>query len=119
MLIDNNKPIYLTIKEIIENMIIARLIKADEQIPSTTVLSLEYNVNHITILKAMNLLVDEHIIYKKRGLGMFVTEQARSIILNKRLVQFNDIYIHPLLKEAKQLGLTETDIIEMIKKGIV
>ncbi|WP_197724320.1 GntR family transcriptional regulator [Haploplasma axanthum] len=110
MIIDNNKPIYITIKEMIENMILKDILKEDEQVPSTTTISSEYNVNHITVLKAINLLVDEEIIYKKRGIGMYVSLDAKKIIYEKRKKLFLEEFINPLKKEADLLGISINEI---------
>ena len=65
----------------------------------------------------MNLLVDEEIIYKKRGLGMFVKEGAVEKIRQKRQSQFYDQYIATLVNEAKKLQMSKEDIISLIERG--
>lgn len=76
-----------------------------------------YKINPATANKGMNLLVDEAIIYKKRGVGMFVATGAVNKLKAKRQTQFYDAYISRLIKEAKKLNISSTDIIAMIERG--
>lgn len=109
----------MQIKEKIEDQIVNDQLKENEQIPSTTNMVHFYKVNHITISKGTNLLVDEGIIYKKRGVGMFVAPEAKEKLFKKRQKKFADDYIMPMMQEAKKLGLTDQYIIDLIlkKKG--
>ncbi len=91
-------------------------LKEHDQIPSTTQMVQFYKANHITISKGVNLLVDEGIIYKKRGVGMFVQEGAKEKLLQNRRNAFADEYVLPMIKESEKLGLTDQDIFEMIKR---
>ena len=74
--LDSNRPIYIQIKETIEEDILNGRLLPDEQIPSNSQLVSHYKINPVTVLKGINLLVDEGTIYKKRGLGMFVSPDA-------------------------------------------
>ena len=74
---DETKPIYLQVKERIEDQIISGQLKEGDQIPSTTQLVQFYKINHLTVSKAIHLLVEEGIVYKKRGVGMFMAEGAK------------------------------------------
>lgn len=69
------KPIFIQIAEQLEDSIFTKVFPEETKIPSTNELSSLLNINHHTVLKGMNLLVDEEIIYKKRGLGMFVKRE--------------------------------------------
>jgi len=113
---DNSKPIFLQIKERIEDQIVNKDLKEDEQIPSTTQIVHFYKVNHLTVAKGINILVDESIIYKKRGVGMFVAAGAREKLLQKRKETFADSYVTPMLQEAKKLGLTDRELMNIINK---
>ncbi|ADU28524.1 GntR family transcriptional regulator [Evansella cellulosilytica] len=112
----DKKPIFIQMKEKIEDQIVKGQLKEHDQIPSTTKMVQFYKVNHITVLKGMNLLVDEGIIYKKRGVGMFVAEGAKEQLLEKRKDVFADEYVLPMIQEAEKLGLTEKDIVDVIEK---
>ncbi len=113
---DNSKPIFLQIKERIEDQIVNKDLKEDEQIPSTTHIVHFFKVNHLTVAKGINILVDEGIIYKKRGVGMFVAAGAREKLLQKRKETFADSYVTPMLQEAKKLGLTDRELMNIINK---
>ena len=69
-------PIYIRIVQGIKDAILAGEVKENEQLASTTYLSKEYKINIATVNKAINLLVDEGLVYKKRGIGMFVKKGA-------------------------------------------
>ncbi|EOR24052.1 GntR family transcriptional regulator [Niallia nealsonii AAU1] len=113
---NDSKPIFLQIKELIEDQIVNDQLKGNEQIPSTTQLVNFYKINHLTISKGINLLVENGIIYKKRGVGMFVAEGAKEKLLTQRKEQFLDQYLLPMIQEAKKLGISEEDISNMINQ---
>lgn len=106
----------MQIKELIEDQIVNDQLKGNEQIPSTTQLVNFYKINHLTISKGINLLVENGIIYKKRGVGMFVAEGAKEKLLTQRKEQFLDQYLLPMIQEAKKLGISEEDISKMINQ---
>ncbi|MCR5785039.1 MAG: GntR family transcriptional regulator [Eubacterium sp.] len=112
-----SKSIYLQIGEMIETDIMRGILLEEEKVPSTNELAKLYAINPATAAKGVNLLVDEGIIYKKRGIGMFVAKGAKDIILKKRRDAFYDTYIKGMIDEAKSLGLCKEDIIELINKG--
>lgn len=112
----DNQPLFIQIKQRIEDQIVNGQLKEHEQIPSTTKMVQFYNINHITISKGVNLLVDEGILYKKRGVGMFVNEGAKQKLLKTRQDAFTSNYLLPMLKEANKLGLTDHDLAHMFKK---
>lgn len=114
---DNEKSIYLQIAESIEDDIIKGNIDEETQIPSTNHMAVIYRINPATAGKGINLLVDRGILYKKRGIGMFVTIGARKIIQDDRKNNFYERFITTLLEEANNLGIKTEEIIEMIRKG--
>ena len=114
---DTEKPIFIQIAEQLEDSIFTGIFPEENKIPSTNEISALLNINPHTVLKGMNLLVDEGIIYKKRGLGMFVKEGAVEKIRRKRQGLFYDQYIASLLIEAKKLGLSKDQIIAFIERG--
>lgn len=113
---DQDKPIYVQVREMIEDQIINEEIKEGEQTPSTTQLVNFYKINHVTVSKGMNQLVEEGILYKKRGIGMFVSKGAREKLIQKRKASFMDDYVVKLVEEANKLGITEKEIISFIKE---
>lgn len=112
-----DKPIYIQLAEGIEDAILSGAYKEETQIPSTTEISVNYKINPATALKGINLLVDNEIVYKKRGVGMFVSTNAKEKILDKRKITFFDSYITSLISEAKKLSISKEDIIKMLERG--
>ena len=113
----SEKPIFLQIAEQLEDAIFTGAFPEDTKIPSTNEISLLLNINPHTVLKGMNLLVDESLIYKKRGLGMFVQTGAVEKIRIKRRGQFYQQYIAALVEEAKKLQMSKDEVIELIERG--
>ena len=110
-------PIYLQIEEKIEDAILAGAFAEESQIPSTTEFSVNYKINPATAMKGINLLVDDGVVYKKRGLGMFVCPGAKEIILGKRKKDFFDSFVRTLLSEAKKLNMSRDEILKIIERG--
>ena len=108
-------PIYLQVAEEIEDAILTGAFPEETQVPSTTEVSVTYRINPATVLKGMTLLVDENTLYKKRGVGMFVSQGAPERILEKRKKAFYDAYVVRLLDEAAKLHISREEILNMIK----
>ncbi len=113
---DTNKSIYLQIAESIEDDILQKFIEEESQVPSTNQLAVLYRINPATAAKGINILVTEKILYKKRGIGMFVSSGAVERIRFKRKAAFYNKYIVPLLSEASHLGISKDELSDMIKK---
>ena len=113
-ILNHEKSIYLQIKEMIERDILRDILLEEERVPSTNELAKLYAINPATAAKGINLLVEEGILYKKRGIGMFVEEGAKAAIMKKRKEHFFDDYIKGLLSEAASLGISRKELIEMI-----
>ena len=114
---DESRPIFQQIAEQIENDIISGVLPEESQVPSTNEFAAYYRINPATAGKGVNLLVDAGILYKKRGIGMFVAEGARERLVAQRRDQFRQEYVSPLLAEAAKLGITRQQLAEMITKG--
>ncbi|MCM3611821.1 GntR family transcriptional regulator [Planococcus sp. MERTA32b] len=112
---DSNKPIFLQVRESIEDQIVNNQLKEGEQAPSTNQLVDFYKINHATVSKGVNQLVEEGILFKKRGIGMFVAEGAKATLIKQRKKSFVDNYVKGLVMEAEKLGITEEEIIALIK----
>jgi len=113
---DDNSPLFLQIKERIEDQIINGALEEDVQVPSTTQIVGFYKINHITVSKGVNLLVDEGILYKKRGVGIFVRKGAKKMLVEKRQQNFLTQYMKPMLAEARKLGISVKVLIEMMEQ---
>lgn len=112
---DSTKPIFIQIAEIIEDQILKSIIKEEEQVYSTNELSTLLQVNPATARKGLNLLVGKEIIYKKRGVGMFVKTGAVEIIKTSRLDSFFKNYIIKMINEGEKLGVNREEMIKMIQ----
>lgn len=113
----DEQPIFVQIAELIKNAILAGEYQEESQVPSITEISVAYKINPATALKGINLLVESGLIYKKRGLGMFVSAGAREKLISIRREDFANEYITPMIKESKRLGITFRDLELMIVKG--
>lgn len=113
-ILTQEKSIYLQIKEMMEQDILRDILLEDERVPSTNELAKRFTINPATAAKGVNLLVEEGILYKKRGIGMFVAKGAKAQIVQKRKESFYDRYVRSLIVEAKGLGITKAELIEMI-----
>ena len=114
-LLNQEKSIYLQISEMIENDILRDILLEGEKVPSTNELAKFFKINPANAAKGVNLLVDEGILYKKRGIGMFVTDGAKENIKSKRRNSFYENYVKSLLIEAASLGISDEELIEMIR----
>ena len=116
-ILSQEKSIYIQIREMIENDILRDILLEEERVPSTNELAKAYAINPATAAKGVNLLVDEGILYKKRGIGMFVAGGAKEKIAARRRERFFDDYVKSLLREAKSLGITREELIEMLRQA--
>ena len=112
----DDKSIYLQISQMIETDILRGILLEEERVPSTNELAKLYTINPATAAKGVNILVDEGILYKKRGIGMFVATGAVEKIRNRRKNEFYQLRLMELLAEAKSLGISKDELIEQIKK---
>ena len=116
LILNEDEPIFIQISKAIEDEILIGSIKEEEQVPSTTELSRLYNINPATVLKGMNILVDKNILYKKRGLGMFISSGAKNTIKLLRKESFKNKIIKNLIEEANKLEINKEELLEMIKE---
>ncbi len=117
-LIDDSRPIFVQIAERIENDIIAGELPEESQVPSTNQFASFYQINPATAAKGVNLLVDQGILYKRRGLGMFVASGARARLMEQRREQFFERYVLTMLQEAEKLGITPEELAGMIQRRV-
>lgn len=116
-ILTQEKSIYLQIAEMIETDILRGILLEEERVPSTNELAKQYTINPATAAKGINILVEEGVLYKKRGIGMFVATGAKENILGRRKNMFYQNYIRTLLMEAKSIGLSREEIITMIREN--
>ena len=109
--------IYLQIAQMLGDNILRGFYREEEQVPSTNELARTYNINPATAAKGLNLLVDDGVLYKRRGIGMFVSPKAGEKVLEKRRAAFYKDYIQPLVKEGKSLALTAEELKLMVQRA--
>lgn len=109
-------PLFQQVAQELEKAIFANIYTAGQQIPSTTEIANSYRINPATVLKGMNLLVDEGIAEKRRGIGVFITENAHDIIRHKLKNEFLSKQLPQLLSRAKALDLSTQELIQLIEK---
>ncbi|MFS0726208.1 GntR family transcriptional regulator [Paenibacillus sp. 1P07SE] len=113
-MLDEDQPIFQQIAQMIIDDIVDGQLKEGERVPSENELSRFYNINRATARKGLQALVDQNIIYKQRGIGMFVREGARNQVLHEKQGHYREAYIRPLLEEAKRIGMPVDKVIQWI-----
>ncbi len=112
---DGTKPLYRQISEWLEREILTGNFESDQKVYSQYQLAEIFTINPATAAKGLSLLVDEGILYKKRGLGMFVSSSAKEMIVNKRKKQILERLVFEVVMEAERLHVSRTELIEMIR----
>lgn len=116
--LNDQSSIYLQIAKMLEDSILRGIYQEGEQVPSTNELARQYSINPATAAKGINLLVAEGVLYKRRGIGMFVAPGATAAVKEKRRKALGEEYVLPLLREAKSLGLSKEELLAMVKEAI-
>ena len=114
--LDEQKTIYTQISELIATDILRGVLLEEERVPSTNELARRYTINPATAAKGLGLLVEAGILYKKRGIGMFVSKGAKLVIQNQRKREFQEIRIRELKQEAARLGISREELIAMLQE---
>ena len=112
-----DRPIFMQLAQSIEDEILSGAFGEETQIPSITEYSVAYKINPATALKGINLLVDRGLVYKKRGIGMFVSAGAREQLLKVRRNAFFEQSILPVVLDAKKLDMSLEELQKMIRSG--
>ncbi len=103
---NDSAPIYRQLRERVVAMILDGVLKPGDALPSVRQVAAEFQLNPITVSKAYQELVDEQLVEKRRGLGMYVTEGARSALLKSERERFLREEWPPLLARLQRLGLS-------------
>ena len=114
---EDSKPIYVQIAEWLETEILSGNFQVDDKVYSQYQLAEMFTINPATAAKGLNLLAEDGILYKRRGLGMFVADQARERILQKRKEQTLKKLVADLVQEAERLDVGEAELISMIQNA--
>lgn len=111
---NSEKPIFMQIAEGLEDAVLSGALPEGGQLPSITELAVQYTINPATALKGINLLVDQGVAYKRRGVGMFVAEGARAVLQRKRLEGFSRRFVAAMVAEARRLGVGRQELLDMV-----
>ena len=114
-MIEEGRALFLQIAESVEDAIIDGSLAEEAQAPSTNELAAFYRINPATAAKGVALLTDKGVLYKRRGIGMFVAPGARELLMSERRTAFADRFVEPLLAEARKLGLGPEDLELLIR----
>ena len=113
-MIEEGRALFLQIAEGVEDSIIDGSLAEEAQAPSTNELAAFFRINPATAAKGVGMLVDKGVLYKRRGIGMFVAPGAREMLLAERRTVFADRFVAPLIAEARKLGLGHDDLSRLI-----
>ncbi|HIX41713.1 MAG TPA: GntR family transcriptional regulator [Candidatus Kurthia intestinigallinarum] len=113
---DGQVPIYVQIAQWLENEIIEQRLEADAKVFSQYQLAEKFNVNPATAGKGLTILLEKELLYKKRGLGMFVMEGAREKLMDERVQHGLHGKVAELVEEAQRLNISERQLIALIER---
>jgi GntR family transcriptional regulator len=113
--LDEDGPLFVQVAERLAGEIADGGLAEGERVPSTNEMAAFYRINPATAAKGINVLADDGLIEKRRGIGMFVAAGARATLLARRRAEFTDRYVEPLLTEATRLGIDRDELITLIK----
>lgn len=112
---DDRSPIYQQIARRIKDDVLSGVLEADVPVMSTNQYAAFYRINPATAAKAFQLLVDEGVLYKRRGIGMFVSANARELLLGEHRQRFFGEVVDPMIREARTIGVPLRDIVQRIE----
>jgi DNA-binding transcriptional regulator YhcF (GntR family) len=112
---DDSSPIYQQVAAQIEELILRSELGGDDQVMSTNAYAAHYRINPATAAKGFRQLVDKGILYKRRGLGMFVSPDARERLRAIRRERFFAERVEPLVAEARMIGIPLDDVVKRIE----
>jgi GntR family transcriptional regulator len=115
--LDEGTPLFAQVAERLAADIADGGLAEGERVPSTNELAAFYRINPATAAKGINVLADEGLLEKRRGIGMFVAAGARATLLAHRRAGFTERYLQPLLTEATRLGIDSDELIALIKES--
>lgn len=113
----SGEPLFRQVANQLGEAIVAGTYREGDQVPSTTEISTAYRINPATVLKGMNLLVEQGLLEKRRGLGMFVTAGAQRRAKDARRGEFLAESVPRFIGEAKRLGIAADELAAIITKG--
>jgi GntR family transcriptional regulator len=115
--LDEGGPLFAQVAERLAGEIADGGLAEGARVPSTNELAAFYRINPATAAKGINVLADDGLLEKRRGIGMFVATGARQRLLARRRAEFAERYMEPLLTEATRLGIDSGELIALIKEA--
>ena len=113
---ESSRPLFVQVSREIERQILSGALSEDSQVPSTNELAAFHRINPATAAKGVSLLVDQGVLYRKRGVGVFVSRGARKQLVTARQKAFRDAYVRPLVREADSLDLQPGAVLQMVSE---
>jgi GntR family transcriptional regulator len=115
--LDEGTPLFAQVADRLAGEIADGGLAEGERVPSTNELAAFYRINPATAAKGINVLADDGLLEKRRGIGMFVAAGARQRLLGRRRAEFTQRYVEPLLAEAVRLGIGTDELFALIKEA--
>jgi GntR family transcriptional regulator len=115
--LDEGTPLFVQVADRLAGEIADGGLAEGGRVPSTNELAAFYRINPATAAKGINVLADDGLLEKRRGIGMFVADGARQRLLARRRAEFTQRYVEPLLTEAARLGIDTGELFALIKEG--
>jgi GntR family transcriptional regulator len=115
--LDAGDPLFAQVAERLAAEIADGGLAEGERVPSSNELAAFYRINPATAAKGINVLADEGLLEKRRGIGMFVAAGARLLLLEQRRSRFAERYVQPMVAEAGRLGIDASELAELIRKA--
>jgi DNA-binding transcriptional regulator YhcF (GntR family) len=117
--LDEGTPLFVQIAEQLADEIVDGQLAEGTRVPSTNELAAFYRINPATAAKGINMLVDDGVLEKRRGVGMFVAAGAREQLLAMRRKLFAEQYVDPLVAEANRLGIDGDTLVSLVREASV
>jgi len=111
---NDHAPIYRQLRDKVIDLILAGVFAEGDAVPSVRQIAVDYSINHLTVSKAYQQLVDEGLLVKKRGIGMFVIDGAQNQLLANERDKFLHQELPLLIKRVKQLGISNREIFDIM-----
>ncbi|HEY5881672.1 MAG TPA: GntR family transcriptional regulator [Nakamurella sp.] len=116
IVLDEGTPLFLQIAQRLSSDIVEGALAEGSRVPSTNEFAAFFRINPATAAKGINILVDDGVLEKRRGIGMFVVAGARDRLIQLRRKEFAEQYIEPLLAEARRLGITTAELVDLLRR---
>ena len=116
-MLDDATPIFTQIAERLADEIADGGLAEGDRVPSTNELAAFYRINPATAAKGVNVLIDDGLLEKRRGVGMFVAVGARERLLEDRRRRFAERYVEPMVAEANRLGFDDDELVDLVREA--